>query len=87
MTFKFETILDGLSYNLFYLSSLEIVFFFFNIVFFVWNVSAALWYAILFLIFHMARAALGFYICHMIPPSHEITRKIGYQGDQQLKFA
>jgi hypothetical protein len=35
----------------------------------------------------MVRAIIGFYICFMLPTSHEFTKKIGYKGDTQLKFA
>jgi len=87
MTFKFESILDGVQQVYFWLSLGEVVFFLFNIIFFVINQNAALWYAIFFLLFHIVRASVGLYISHMIPPSHEITRKIGYKGDVQLKFA
>jgi hypothetical protein len=87
MTFKFEAIFDGLQSMYFWLSFAEAVFFLFNIIFFVINRSSALWYAILFLLFHMFRASLGLYISHMVPTSHELTQKIGYKGDNQLKFA
>jgi hypothetical protein len=86
-TFKFEAILDGLSQMYLWVSVIEIVFFLFNIIFFVFASQNALWYAILFLLCHMLRATIGFYIHHMLPASHEFTNKIGYKGDTQLKFA
>lgn len=87
MMFKFEAIFDGLGQIYFWLSVVEVTFFLFNIIFFVMNKGSALWYAILFLLFHMVRATVGLYISNMVPPSHELTRKIGYKGDSQLKFA
>lgn len=81
MTFKFEAIFDGLGQIYFWLSMTEICFFLFNIILFVTSKSSALWYAILFLVFHMVRATVGLYISHMVPTSHELTRKIGYKGD------
>ena len=80
-TFKLANIFDGLQNMYFWLSTFEVAFFLFNIIFFVINRSSALWYAILFLLFHMFRASVGFYISHMIPPTHELTGKIGYKGD------
>lgn len=35
----------------------------------------------------MVRSLIGFYICRLVPTSHEITNRISYTGDQQLKFA
>lgn len=35
----------------------------------------------------MTRASVGLYISHLVPTSHQITNKIGYKGDAQLKFA
>jgi hypothetical protein len=71
----------------YFISCIEVVFFFFNIIFFVWNGNKGFWYSILFLIFHMVRSLIGFYICRLVPTSHEITNRIAYTGDQQLKFA
>ena len=80
-TFKLEASLDGLGTIYFWLSTFEVGFFLFNMIFFVIARSSALWYAILFLLFHLFRASVGFYISHMIPPTHELTGKIGYKGD------
>ena len=78
--FKLEMIFDGIAQTYLWLSLLEVVFFFFNIIIFVVNGTAAVWYAIFYLLFHMVRSLVGFYICYVVPPSHEITRKIGYKG-------
>lgn len=73
---------------MFYWTSLiEVVFFFFNIIFFVMNGAKGFWYSVMFLLFHMTRSLIGYYISRLLPPSHEITKRITYTGDQQLKFA
>lgn len=79
--FKFEAIFDGLQSTYLWLSGVELIFFLFNIVFFVLNPANQLWYAVLFLLFHVVRASIGFYITQLIPSSHQITSKIGYKGD------
>lgn len=80
-SFKFETIFDGLSQIYLWISTLEVTFFLFNIIFFVFARQNALWYAILYLLCHITRAVVGFYIHMNLPASHELTKKIGYKGD------
>lgn len=79
--FKMEMILDGIAQAYLWFSVIEVAFLLFNIVAFVTTGTSAVWYAIIYLLFHMARCTVGFYISYIVPPSHEITRKIGYKGD------
>ena len=80
-SFKFEMIYDGVSQAYMWISIIEVICFLFNIVTFVMSGTSAVWYAIFFLLFHMVRSSVGFYITYLLPPSHEITRKIGYKGN------
>ena len=62
-------------------SSLELLFFFINILFFIMAEGSQLWYNVLYM-FHGVRGMIGLVMSRIVPPSHEISSKIKYYGKE-----
>jgi hypothetical protein len=81
--YKSTQVLMDLSEILLSTSVFEIVTFFLNVLFFLSNKNdSQLWYTILFLIVHIARAIVGLVLTRILPQSSAFLSKMELQGNQ-----
>lgn len=81
MSFKFITVLDGMSEIFRITSMLEGLLFFVAIIFFFIGEDRSTWFGVLALC-HVARSFIGFGMGRVVPSSYDFVEKLEFKGDR-----